>query len=490
MRYILFCILFLDHFYPIQGKAQTFNLRIEMDSTTIDAGKAIEENENGYYFFTPWYYDLGLLNIGIHKLDYNGETIWKKSIGWDTLNLFSGYFGSTHRYSGGFAMGTSTSSLQDEDSALLMVFDENADTTFTGKINVDGEGIVGRVAIKIDDGFVISGYTSEGTGNANKFLLAKFDDLGELIWKKSYSDSNISITGFSLIQTPDGGFLMGGARIQAFNWDPMLIKTDSEGFEEWREYYGTEWSDYVAMVENTADGNYIFGSEEVLDNWDHSHPVITKMDTNGEIIWSKLYGDEGTSQAVNSLKLLPDGGFIACGVSNASQEDVMGFVLRTDADGNEYWFRKYYETEGNYCYLTDIIQDSQGYFVATGDLFPDPGISQDAWALRIDSCGCLIPGCGGEECFVGINNELKQNISIQIGPNPATHFINVYLAGINNSASLEVYNLQGQRIHQSKKVFDDTTNMIDVSSWTAGIYLVSLRINGVILKTERVEVLK
>lgn len=461
-----------------------------MDESTVENGRGIEETIGGFLFFGPYLESPEPLKIGIQKLNYSGEPIWKKSIAWDTTNLFSGYFASTEIFSGGYAMGTSISSSSDEDSAVLIVFDENADTLFTSSIHTDFEEIIGRTAVKVDNGFVIAGVTTEGNSNASKMLLAKFDSSGELLWKKSYNANPIPVEGYSLIQTPDGGFLIGGARIQAFNWDPMLIKTDSEGFEEWREYYGTEWNDFVAMVENTADGNYIFGSEEVLNSLGFSKSILTKVDQEGEVIWTKQYGDIGTAQHVNSIKLLPDGGFIACGVSNATNEDVMGFVLRTDADGNEYWFRKYYETEGNYCYLTDIIQDSQGYFVATGDLFPDPGISQDAWALRIDSCGCLVPGCGGDECFVGINDELKQNISFQIGPNPATHFINVYLAGITNSASLEVYNLQGQRIHQSKKVFDDTTHMIDLSSWTAGIYLVSLRINGVILKTERVEVLK
>ncbi|MEY3398408.1 MAG: hypothetical protein RL220_1002 [Bacteroidota bacterium] len=272
----------------------------------------------------------------------------------------------------------------------------------------------------------------------------------------------------------------------------MLLKTDADGFEEWREYYGTEWSDNVAIVENTADGNYVFGSEEGNDSWDHSHPVITKVGQNGEVIWSKIYGDEGTSQAVNSIKLLPDGGFLACGVSNASQEDVMGFILRTDADGNEYFFRKYYETEGNYCYLTDIIQDSQGYFVATGDLWPDPGISQDAWALRVDSCGCLVPGCGGDDCLGDNDDHTANSISFRVGPNPATHFINVYIDQLNGSTedlSLEVYNLTGQMVHKSRRVFNDTTHMIDVGQWSPGIYILTLRSPSGIIRTEPIEVL-
>jgi hypothetical protein len=272
----------------------------------------------------------------------------------------------------------------------------------------------------------------------------------------------------------------------------MLIKTDSEGFEEWREYYGTDYNDYVAMVEYTADGNYIFGTDGILNSLNLSRPSLTKVNTLGEEIWTKYYGDVGMAQPVNSIKILPDGGFIACGVSNSTTEDVMGFVLRTDADGNEYFFRKYYETEGNYCYLTDIIQDSQGYFVATGDLFPDPGISQDAWALRLDSCGCLVPGCGGNDCLVGIDESESEGIEFRTGPNPANQFINVFLSGFPSATkdfSLEVYDMMGKRIHQGKKVFDDTTHMIDVASWQSGTYLVVLRFQGEVVSTQRVEVL-
>jgi hypothetical protein len=471
---------------------QTFNLRLQMDTTTIETGRGVEETEGGYLFFTPWQYPLNVLKTGIHKLTYSGETVWKKSIGFDTMSIYTGYFGSTCIADEGFALGTSVVTANDENYATMVRFNSEGDSLFTSTIQVDGEALAGRSIVKTEDGFVMTGFTTENTQSSlTKVLLAKFDLNGELQWKRKFTENPIPLDGFSLIQTPDGGFLIGAAMIQAFNWDPMLIKTDANGFEEWRQVYGTQWNDFVAMVENTADGNFIFGSEEILNATNTAKPMITKVDPEGEVIWSKLYGDPGMAQHVNSIKLLPDGGFIACGVSNANLEDVMGFVLRIDADGNEYFFRKYYETEGNYCYLTDIIQDSQGYFVATGDLFPDPGISQDAWALRLDSCGCLVPECGGNDCLVGMDEFASEGIEFRVGPNPANQFMNVFLSGFSSAtkdASLEVYDMMGKRIHLAKKVFDDTTHMIDVAGWQSGMYLVVLRARGEVIVTQRVEV--
>ena len=75
--------------------------------------------------------------------------------------------------------------------------------------------------------------------------------------------------GETVIQTPDGGYLLGG-----FRYDPavyhslnaLVIKTDSLGNEEWTKTYGNpNVDDDMAHVALADDGNYLVAT--VYGEW-------------------------------------------------------------------------------------------------------------------------------------------------------------------------------------------------------------------------------
>ena len=71
----------------------------------------------------------------------------------------------------------------------------------------------------------------------------------------------------------------------------MLIKTNSEGEEEWIGYYGESGSDIALSVQQTNDGGYILSGYKsaglYYDLW------LVKTDSNGDV---------PTSRARNLLK--------------------------------------------------------------------------------------------------------------------------------------------------------------------------------------------
>ena len=476
-------------------EGQTFNIRLTLDSGAVQVGRGVEQNEQGFLFFSTWRMDSSSYRIGIVQTNMLGDKLDEKVYIVDSAFTYVGNHNTSDRIPGiGFISAGSYEITDSESRAYILCYDDSGDTLWTSEIANDLDFYIGYQVKTITNGYAICGTTSEGSASSDQMFLAKFDMDGILLWKEIYFGNNASASAVGLIETPDGGFLLGGANMENDNWDQMLVKTDSEGNQQWKKYYGGEFSDHYAIVENSNDGNFVFGGQLANNSSFGSKAWVYKVDPSGEEIWSHEYGEDGNGQYVNTIKLLPNGDYLVLGVDHAIGEDVMGFLLRIDTDGNEKWYRRFAQTEGNWCYLTDVIVDTEGYFVCTGDLFPDLDLTQDIWGFRVDSCGCLIPGCGGLNCNT-IDIDEKTNSSdlgFILGPNPADRSLNVFLQDVSynlDNCEFVLYNLFGQEILSFVTKYADTSYMTDVSGLASGSYILAMRVNYHIVHSEVVEIL-
>jgi hypothetical protein len=121
----------------------------------------------------------------------------------------------------------------------------------------------GSAVIITDDGYYLAGDTHSYGPGGYDFWLIKTDKFGNEQWNKTYGESYSHDTGYSFIQTSDGGFAIVGTKTYFSTelTDMWLIKTDSNGNMIWNitiDGGNDEWS---YSVDETNDGCYVISGK-------------------------------------------------------------------------------------------------------------------------------------------------------------------------------------------------------------------------------------
>lgn len=213
------------------------------------------------------------------SIDDNGELLWSETYGTE----YEDYCGDVVLDDdGGFVMcGSTTPERQRPRNAYVIKVDAERNVVWTSAISTEREielAEVFREIVKTADGFVMAGSTGLDVllepGVDDEFYLVKIDNNGEFIWGEEYG-GHYDERAYSLVQTPDGGFLMGGfsETYGTGSSDMYLVRTNSDGDQLWHDTYGVGGREDCFDITNCSDGGYaltsttsIRGDDLILDN--------------------------------------------------------------------------------------------------------------------------------------------------------------------------------------------------------------------------------
>lgn len=109
-----------------------------------------------------------------------------------------------------------------------------------------------------DGGYAIAGETDSHRAQSPDFWLIKTDANGNEEWNQTYGGESVDIA-HSLVETSDGGYALAGEThsFGAGSYDAWLVKTDGTGNIEWSRTYGGESVDEFSSLVETPDGGYV-----------------------------------------------------------------------------------------------------------------------------------------------------------------------------------------------------------------------------------------
>ena len=145
----------------------------------------------------------------------------------------------------------------------------------------------------------------------------------------------------------------------------------------------------------------------------------------GVKLWDKYYPGEEWHSWFGFSTELPDGSLVNAGGlmefdSSSSNYWVRGTLTKTDYQGSLLWQRKYYTTKLDN-YFFSMIPTADAGFLMYGFAYREGNYRQDAWAVKVDSLGCLEPGCAGSVAAP----EPGAVIRLDIRPNPTADWLTV-----------------------------------------------------------------
>lgn len=268
-------------------------------------GKYIAEGNSGFLILTK---NLGNNQHQLVKINNSGDILWKKNVG-KSSKLISANKG------GYILLGK-----YNKENNWIYKLNENGEEQWKISMSQFNNQKMVDVINTIDYQYIVLAYDINEIGE-KKWNLVKFNDEGEITWKKKLVSNIFANSDYKL-----GNFIQ----------DKL--------------------------------GNYIIATTEKYVI--HSDIRITKVNEKGAILYSKLYGfDIGKDKPINEIAYgiieAENGGYIFGGRIYEFATSVGGDVLclfRIDENGNFLWFDSYRKFKYNNIISFQTLNDNK-YFI-------------------------------------------------------------------------------------------------------------------------------
>jgi len=442
----------------------------------------IEVPGQGYIFIGHSKALSGMRQILIYKTDLKGDSLWQKLYGDAWHVYYTGIGGSMiETNDGNYAFGGSVSDSTGfkGTDAILVKFDQNGDTLWLKKYGwaANYSDVFYSCRQTNDGGYILVGFTQESVPSVQPadMYVVKTDSQGNIQWQRKFGGTGSDV-GLSVEQTYDGGYIFGGRWNSSFPW---IIKTDSAGNQQWAKLISTGTNTGTAVFQ-MRDSTYFLNSTEGNSNGNNYDVYIAKLDSVGNIQWQKSYGGL-EKDWFNMARELNDGSIIAAGAGkNNSYNKIFGWMMKFNAKGDSLWARYYYKRTDISNHLWDIRPTTDNGYILCGSAWDS---TQDAWLLKVDSMGCLIPGC--DTIVTGTEQVILYPGEMHIYPNPISN--HGWIEAIippkhkNDECYVQLIDIHGREVRRVPLYPDNlgrTRVRIDRNNLGAGMYFYRLVAGG------------
>ncbi|MFM9985642.1 MAG: T9SS type A sorting domain-containing protein [Flavobacteriales bacterium] len=502
---------------------QTFSTRSYGVINTIY--NSVQVLDDGY-LTCGWTYDTipdNHRDILLTKFNFYGENIEEYHYGNSSFESFT-QENTRSELNNLYIQQASAIDLENIAIARLIWYNSNGDTIRTKEYyspyylqDQSNDFINPKYSLLLSDStiYLTAGISKPGT--ANDVCIWHLDKDGNELWHYIYATEADPETCYAMIPW-EGGVMAAVYRNindSEYQSDLELVIVEENGIDV-SIINESVWDNSSSTIQHMLiDDGYIICAGGVAEFPDlNSRLAIWKIDSNGLLIWSQPIGaypeeNNNTYYFKNLIKTI-DGNYVVTyeHYSPGSETNSYHFNVRvlkmSSLDGSLLWNRTYsiVESQNDIHAAIDLKATPDGGVVFCGHASDawsqNPNLElpvQQGWIVKLDACGCLVPGCD-ENCTVSVaeNNEVDNQSLFLVGPNPAQDFLNIYLKEISGiqhyDIVFEIFDLSGRLVKSFSPYKGDTTYLLDTNDINAGEYLLLLKKGNELLQSQKIVVMK
>jgi hypothetical protein len=347
------------------------------------------------------------------------------------------------------------------------------------RTNTGGIILAGQTSSRDGD---ITGHNPGEDSSPDGWVL-QLDSLGKLIWQHCLGGSEMDRLN-GIIQTVDGGFMVSGTTrsnqgdvsgrhgIGLFS-DIWVAKLTSMGAIEWQKCLGSSRDDYGWCLIQSSDGGYLIGGSVNSNDGDvsgyslFSDGWVVKLSSTGVIEWQKCLGSRG-DETIQSIIQISDGGFVVSGYTTSIDSEAYGnhgtadaWVVALSPVGEIQWGKCIGGSSGDFA--TSLVQDHQGFLFAGSTSSDDGNIAGFHKGEQYRGDALIVKLATTSDV-----NSSNMTESILMFPNPTDRYVTIDNIPAD-SIHFFLTNVLGQVI-MKKDYFQLLSSRLDLSIFPAGIY--------------------
>jgi len=325
-------------------------------------------------------------DVWLIKTDYDGNMIWNKTYGGKRSDRG---FSVNQTIDNGYIITGYTSSYGNGILDLWLIKTDINGIEEWNRTYGGGDSDFGLDVIELnEEGFIITGHTSSfGPKNSNIWLI-KTDSFGNLIWDKVFGGKYCE-SGFSVIED-NGDYIISGytESFGSGGYDGFVIKTRDDGSIIWNNTFGGKHTDVIRSVEKIENGGYITIGWSESSGSNNEDIWVMNLDNNGNALWNKTYNIGLNDEGFSICKTSDEGYLIVGSTQNFYFDDTDILLMKINKNGEKEWSRIFGGFLSDVAY--DIKNTSDGGFIITGYTTSYSSGQEDIWLIKTNENGKIL----------------------------------------------------------------------------------------------------
>ena len=185
----------------------------------------------------------------------------------------------------------------------------------------------------------------QNTSNNSELLSIKTDSSGNLLWAKKYSTNSVNVRViYDAVVSLDNNILLAATigSFSALYAQQTVYKLDTAGNILWNKGFRMQngGDDYLEQILEGPDHCIYMRGDRTFSVGGQGHPTISKMDSVGNVLWSRHYSLNNPSPrpVFRDMSMLPSGNLLICGSTYPlGAVAPFSFLFELDTSGAVVW---------------------------------------------------------------------------------------------------------------------------------------------------------